>query len=304
MPDAQDKTDNDVAVGGESKAKDPSAADSPGFLAVIKELVALNPTAASLILAGVAAFLGLGLVLTTGTGPQGNISNIMLLLAAGISITLIAKVLDNKIYVQVIGFFSVFLLVAWIVLFILSRSILSIQQPKDLDSEIKMNVACLMEFSPSCAEIRDRWALYFQAKQNSENAGKPKQPTPNPPSVPPGTVSPPIANDSSQVPNPQKVNYKNPVTVQFAGTFVRGDVQSMMQKLQDAGWNMQGTDKGGERTYAAAGKRSIRYGADVSTDVAEQLKRALSAFDIVPRNMATERNSLVKANSIEIWMGN
>lgn len=303
MPDAQDKTDNDVAVGGESKPKAPSAADSPGFLAVIKELVALNPTAASLTLAGVAAFLGLGLVLTTGTGPQGNVNNVIFLLAAGVSITLVARVLDNQIYVQVLSFFIVFLLLAWIILFILSRSALAIYQPKDLDNELKVNVACMVEVFPPCAEVRDRWALYFQEKQTAESASKPKNPPPAP-SVPPSTGNPPPASDSGRVPSPQKVSYRNPVTVQFAGTFVRSDVQSMMQKLRDAGWNMQGTDKGGERTSAAAGKRSIRYGADVSTDVAEELRRALSAFDIVPKNMTTERNPLVDPNSIEIWMGN
>jgi hypothetical protein len=70
------------------------------------------------------------------------------------------------------------------------------------------------------------------------------------------------------------------VFVQFAD-LQRGNVRPMMESLHKAGWNVQGVERGGERTKAAARQNEIRYGNDADAPAARALADMVQETKIV-----------------------
>lgn len=114
----------------------------------------------------------------------------------------------------------------------------------------------------------------------------------------------PVPASPQAVPAPPKdvkpANYQ--VFVQFAGVIKRDDIKVMMRKLRDRGWNMQGTEGGGERTSAAAGLNVVRYGTTEDAEAANALAAAVQAITPSAATIATERNSGVKSKALEVWI--
>ncbi|MGP9812262.1 hypothetical protein ACTZWT_12180 [Rhodopseudomonas sp. NSM] len=95
-------------------------------------------------------------------------------------------------------------------------------------------------------------------------------------------------------------NYQ--VFVQFAGVIARDDVRSMMRRLRESGWNVQGVEQGGERTAAAANVQEIRYHDKADEVAANQLAQAVQLFSLTTRPIIPRLNPLVSTGSLEIWI--
>ncbi len=68
------------------------------------------------------------------------------------------------------------------------------------------------------------------------------------------------------------------VFTQFAGTFKRELIIEMATELENSEWNVQGADRGGERTGSAAGFNEVRYSAATAKSAAEKLAEDVSYF--------------------------
>ena len=113
-----------------------------------------------------------------------------------------------------------------------------------------------------------------------------------------------VVQNSKAIPAPPRdvraASYQ--VFVQFAGIIKRDDVQSMMKKLRDLGWNIQGIDRGGERTTAAAGLNVVRYGSPEDADAAAALAAAVQEISPSNAKIATEVSNGIKSKSLEVWI--
>lgn len=101
----------------------------------------------------------------------------------------------------------------------------------------------------------------------------------------------------------------NPVFVQFAGAeLTRDQVGAVAMGLQQAGWNMQGAEKGGERTLVATGLNEVRYfraGDEAAAiDLAQAFSEAaawLPAEAMVIRDFSSSGFQTLFDGQLEIW---
>ncbi|MTH60056.1 hypothetical protein [Paracoccus litorisediminis] len=91
------------------------------------------------------------------------------------------------------------------------------------------------------------------------------------------TVALVSAEAAVSMPEPNFMPGAGPVFVQFAGALQRKEVADMALTLKARGWNIQGADKGGERTASAAGLNEVRYFHPADKPAAEALASALAA---------------------------
>ena len=75
----------------------------------------------------------------------------------------------------------------------------------------------------------------------------------------------------NDVPVPAPEVGPNKVYVQFAGSIVRNDLVENVSKLVEAGWNVQGANRGGERTSAAYRLNEVRFFRKEDEALANQL---------------------------------
>jgi len=100
---------------------------------------------------------------------------------------------------------------------------------------------------------------------------------------------------------------KRLVFLQFAGSIPRDKVIELASELSGLGWNMQGRDRGGERTPAAAGFNEIRYFKPEDKDLATQLALdVMSKANWVSRNVEIRliplSSATAQTDQIEIWI--
>ncbi len=90
------------------------------------------------------------------------------------------------------------------------------------------------------------------------------EPTEMPPEVlAPGNAEPVNQDEPLVTPvNQDEPQFDNPVYVQFAGALSRKRITKASESLVDSGWNVQGADRGGERTISAYGLNEVRFFAD------------------------------------------
>lgn len=100
----------------------------------------------------------------------------------------------------------------------------------------------------------------------------------------------------------------NRVFVQFAGALSRDRVIWVSMALRDElGWNVQGADRGGERTAAANGVDQVRYFRPEDKALATALARAYNALGVwdgfEPLNVAllTGFEGSVPPGHLEVW---
>jgi hypothetical protein len=68
------------------------------------------------------------------------------------------------------------------------------------------------------------------------------------------------------------------VFTQFAGTYKREQIVELAGALKNSQWNVQGADRGGERTSSATGFNEIRYSAITAKFAAEKLAEEVNYF--------------------------
>lgn len=231
-----------------------------------------NPQQASIILAGIACFAAVAVVLTFGIDLQSNIMNIYYIIGAGASLIILSKMLNNNIIVSAFTLFIFVLLILWTVTFIVYRLAL-------LDASNQQRIACVVNFLEDCKVVADKVAEEAAPKNedkvNSAIASVPKADTDK--------------------------NLK--VFVQFAGNISRDTVRTMMRDLQSKNWAVQGTQGGGERTALAAGQSEVRYSSD-NAAAADSLAKAVTAYGISGRPVKSANNPSIPANQLEIWISN
>lgn len=285
----------------------------------IKEYTNQHPELAKFGL--LAIFIGCVLVVLyqLGIDLQSNTPSLIYYAAIVFGYIVISRIVESESLMNLCANSAVVGLLIWVVCAILSNSFLYISKKDHLNETLRTGLACLTAIIIPCQETIDNIAKRIN-RENKEKLNKdtdivphvppissspdPNNRTDSPPniSVKPfgGGLSNPDANGSSEVVTP--VTYKNPVFMQFGGSIVRDDTKKLMQDLTKIGWNMQGVSLGGERTAKAAGLRVVRYAPDVDKKIAEQLAQHLSLSPLISKGMTTERNNLVKAGTLEIWI--
>lgn len=96
-----------------------------------------------------------------------------------------------------------------------------------------------------------------------------------------------------------------PVFTQFAGSLQRERIVALAQALSDQGWEMQGADRGGERTAAAAGINEVRFFYPEDRQYAEALAKSIIGIaDWVPEMRVVDLSGAgyqPVRGQLEIW---
>lgn len=123
-------------------------------------------------------------------------------------------------------------------------------------------------------------------------------------------VAPPpkiVSEQGSQPETTIKPLKWNRVYVQFAGSLSREDVTRVSLALKKEGWNIQGADKGGERTAQAVGIDQVRYFHKEDVALAKQLATSYNelatwqGFDQLAVAFVGGSESRVPIGHIEVW---
>ncbi|MFA5985635.1 MAG: hypothetical protein WC782_16570 [Methylococcaceae bacterium] len=101
---------------------------------------------------------------------------------------------------------------------------------------------------------------------------------------------------------------RNRVYVQFAGALSREDIIKVSLKLKDEGWNVQGAERGGERTAQAVGIDQVRYFHNEDQDIAKRLTTKYNelasswhGFDQLSVAFVAGNESRVPVGYLEVW---
>lgn len=123
-------------------------------------------------------------------------------------------------------------------------------------------------------------------------------------------VAPPARTESQQG-SPPDTTYKpekrNRVYVQFAGALSRKEVTEVSLMLEREGWNVQGAERGGERTAKAVGIDQVRYFHKEDKDIAKHLATKYNkfaswrGFEQLAVAFVAGHDSRVPVGHLEIW---
>jgi len=101
---------------------------------------------------------------------------------------------------------------------------------------------------------------------------------------------------------------RNKVYVQFAGALLRENVIKVSMKLLKEGWNVQGAERGGERTAQAVGIDQVRYFHSEDQDIAKRLATRYNelasswpGFDQLSVAFVAGYESRVPVGQLEVW---
>jgi len=236
-------------------------------LTFLKKWATDYPSQAAFILGGVALFAAVAVVTKFGVNLESSIPSAAYILIAGVVVWLVAQILNDNIIRQYILWFITLLFFCWITVFFTHR----------LNPEWR-EVECAALFWLPCRALADQAAP----------RAAPRDP----------------AGSSAIITAPPASARTTAVTMQFAG-FNRDDIKVVMQSLAKAGWNMQGTSQGGQRTASAADVWEIRYPANAKPTadaLAEGLRPALEGAKLRSRPIPTKQNRAVDPGTIEIWI--
>jgi hypothetical protein len=233
----------------------------------IREFSKQNPQSSTLLFGGVACFAAVAAISGMGIDLESKIRPALYVIGAGVILTITTAIINNKIMVSAISWFIIVMVAIWITLFVVSRFPPS------------QELACAVYFWQPCHTTADE-----DAKERAS------------PTAPPVRVQAHLTVPSTVTPG----NYK--VLVQFAGVLQRGDIKTMMENLQKAGWNVQGVDGGGQRTSAAAGYDETRYRDNADAPAAQALADMVQATKIVSKSVSVKQNRTIENGTLEVWI--
>lgn len=119
----------------------------------------------------------------------------------------------------------------------------------------------------------------------------------------PAPVAAENSTDKSQAPP----DPRNRVFIQFAGALARSSVVDLSRDLVKVGWNVQGADRGGERTASAAGVDQVRYFFPGDEALARRLARSYNqkanwdGFDPLSVAFVDGFENRVAPGHLEVW---
>jgi hypothetical protein len=284
----------DIVDGGERSVGPPlekpgRSKNNPGapvpnqqnILEAIRELARTHPTPAALLLAAFVLVLVIGLTVSLGQNLQNVVPSVVYVIGGGLAVLIVGRWLDDGLMSKALTGFLFVLFAAWIVSFVVLRPV--------FPAHVQVN--CFAEFWRNPREIADDIARWL-TEQNASATNI---------EVPPEGVEGP------QIPPPPEADIdpaRYRVFVQFGGDIRRGDIRALMEQLEDAEWDVQDADGGGERLARAVGLAEIRYGTDDDKAAAEALADALLASGRVYQRYKTVKTNGVLPNNLEIWIGN
>jgi len=235
---------------------------------ILEKLLVVNPSAAKIILAGVAVFAAAAIVLSFNVDRDTALIIGAYVLVFGVIVTLLSKISSDALLMRILGWGVVILLLLLMVAFSYAAVV------KD-PAPIKPT-PCLVRFWADCLGVEDAVA------QRTEGEVAVKD-------LPPGPLVTTIARS--------KFN----VWIQFAG-YRRDDIVTAAKALQDAGWNVAEPTKGGQRIGSAANLAEVRFRSDAEKSAAELLAIELSKTGI-KKGVKAVQVSGVEANRLEVWVG-
>ncbi|CAO3435387.1 hypothetical protein [Azospirillum doebereinerae] len=239
---------------------------------ILQEWAEKYPHQASIILAGVACFAAVAVILGFNLDVESNIKNVYYVIAAGASVFLLSRMLNNDIIVSTVTWFVFILTILWIVAFIVYRSTL-------LDAVSQQRIACVVRFLDNCNVVADRVAKAEAPEIESK-----------------------IRSAAASVPKVDTAKSLK-IFVQFAGRIDRDTVRTMMRDLQSKDWAVQGTEEGGKRTSLAAGQSEVRYSGD-NAAAAASLAQAVTLYGISGRPVKAVPNPDTPGDQLEVWISN
>lgn len=128
-----------------------------------------------------------------------------------------------------------------------------------------------------------------------------------PPTSPAGSATDDAAAETpgEQPPSADLAVSPGPIFMQFAGSLQRERIVALAQALSAQGWKMQGADRGGERTAAAAGFNEVRFFYPEDRQYAEALAAAIIGIaDWVPEMRVVDLSASgykPPRGQLEIW---
>lgn len=98
------------------------------------------------------------------------------------------------------------------------------------------------------------------------------------------------------------VTHRQPVYIQFAGSFTREQITDLNARLRDAGWNVQ--SKSGERVGAARRLNEVRF-AGQNGAAADDLAKAISMSGIdIGASVEPKPFPIIGERNLELWISN
>lgn len=236
----------------------------------IKYVIETNPRLAVLLTGTLGVFAVIAIIASWGIELQANIANVVFVVAIGVVLFIVTRIVSDEFMVKVLKFFSLTLIILWIICFIAHR----------MDRGEQKWLTCVVKIWDTCESLSDK---------NADNT----------PGATPNIVTdnvPPVAAAF------QPSNYK--VFVQFAG-FARPAVQAMASVLVKSGWPVQGADRGGQRTGDAVGLNVIRYSDEADAAAAQALADSVKATGIIKATPRVERyqgSPSIPKGTLEVWI--
>ncbi|WP_026190653.1 hypothetical protein [Methylobacterium sp. WSM2598] len=241
----------------------------------LRDFAKQYPTQGAILASAIACFAAVALIEQFGTRLESAIPAVVYVLAVGVVLFLLVRFLSEPIAQRASGWFIALLIVAWLPLFVWSRS-----RPEN------ERLACVVYFWLPCRIAADAAASQAQA---APPAGTPA------PAKPAGATAAPAGPAA-------EARAKYQVYIQFAG-FPRPAIAALANALAAQGWAVQGAGAGGERVAAAATLAEVRYGDPAAKPAAEALAAALNQSGIVPRTVRAVPLAIIRPNVLEVWIG-
>lgn len=254
-------------------------------IALLQLALKVDRRAASIIIIGLVAFTVVAIINTLGMDdPKGSALAVAYVVGAGFLISILAKIVGDSIAQTVLSW----AVTALIVVFMATVAYGAIVPRQTLVNP----PACVLQFWAPCNDKLDELA----------SVQAPVSPLP-----PPSPASQPRAANPSTAPAPSSI-VPPPVNiyVQFAGLISRENMIKVSTGLVAQGWKVQGANRGGERTQAAAGLNEVRYANPELKGAAERLAQELSATGIANRPVRARQVDIPRfpANTMEAWNSN
>jgi hypothetical protein len=235
---------------------------------VIEKLLVINPSAARIILAGIAIFAAAAIVLSFNVDTNTALIIGGYVLVFGVVVTLLSNIGSDALLMKILGRGIVVLLLALMTAFSYAAVV---NDPSPIKS-----TPCLVRFWAACRAVEDELAQRTEAEIRVKD-------------LPENSVATSV--DRS----------KFSVFIQFAG-YRREDVVAAAKALQDAGWKIPDASRGGERVGSAASLAEVRYRTDAQKKAATLLAAEISKTGIKPGVKAVQVPG-VTANVLEVWIG-
>ena len=240
-------------------------------IAIIEKLLAVNRSAAVLILTGLAVFAAVAIFQTLQINDfKGGVLIAGYIIGMGLALTVISNVLENLLIRSVISWFITMIFILYSSTIFVS----AVLSPTPLINP----PSCLLRFWEDCrglGGVIDRVADGVPAPTLT--------PVPRMPTTSSG-ASPALQ-----------------IFVQFAGLLRREDVIAVSRGLRAAGWNVQGADQGGERIAAAAGLNEIRY-FPANEEAAKVLAQQIQATNLLKRPVTLQPRRDIRPDVLEVWI--